>query len=83
MVPLWLLWWRAPLVAGAWLYSGQPGAPLTVCISGSEDIKLWSLHVTAAGMAELFWPRSHIDVDGWYTILVVIDLGECCKREFR
>ena len=27
-------------------------------------------------MAELYWARSHIDMDAWYTILLCIDLGK-------
>ena len=25
---------------------------------------------------ELFWPRSHIDQDLWYTVLVALDIGQ-------
>ena len=39
------------------------------------DIHLFSDFVSAVGLAELYWPRSHVDADSWYTILVVIDLG--------
>ena len=39
------------------------------------DIHLFADFVSAVGLAELYWPRSHVDADSWYTILVVIDLG--------
>ena len=44
------------------------------------DIKLFSGPITAVGLAELFWPRAHPDMDTWYTILVCIDLGEGLAR---
>ena len=40
------------------------------------DVKLFSYQVSATGMAELFWPRAHVDKDDWYTVLVILDLGE-------
>ena len=39
------------------------------------DIVLWADIVTATGSAECYWPRSHVDNDAWYTILLVLDLG--------
>lgn len=39
------------------------------------DIMLFADIVTAIGAAELYWPRSHVDKDAWYTFLVVLDLG--------
>lgn len=39
------------------------------------DVRLWADWVTAVGLAELYWPRAHVDQDAWYTILVALDLG--------
>lgn len=33
-------------------------------------------HVTSVTAGELFWPRSHIDRDFWFTILLVLDVGD-------
>lgn len=43
-------------------------------------IHLFSNFVSAAGLAELYWPRSHVDMDKWYTILVTLDLGAGIER---
>ena len=41
-----------------------------------HDVQLYVRHVSAVTAGELFWPRSHIDNDFCFTVLVVIDLGK-------
>jgi len=40
-----------------------------------NDIELYAQFVTGVTAGKLFWPRSHIDDDAWYTILVCQDYG--------
>lgn len=40
-----------------------------------HDIVMFAEFVNATGMAEGYWARSHVDMDAWYTILVVLDIG--------
>ena len=40
-----------------------------------HDVHLFVDFISAVGMAELYWPRSHQDADAWYTVLVCVDIG--------
>lgn len=44
------------------------------------DVQFFSGPITSVGLAELFWPRAHQDMDTWYTILVCLDLGAGLER---
>ena len=40
-----------------------------------HDVQLYVSQVSAVTAGELFWPRSHVDNDFCFTVLVVIDIG--------
>lgn len=40
------------------------------------DLHLFVDCVSSVGLADLYWPRAHVDNDAWYTILVVVDMGD-------
>ena len=44
-----------------------------------HELLLFSKFVTGATGGRLFWPRSHVDPDLWYTILVALDYGKGVK----
>ena len=40
-----------------------------------NSLQLYAYQVSGVTFGELFWPRSHIDPDAWYTVLVCLDVG--------
>ena len=52
-----------------WLFD-----PVLAFVKG-HDIPVWAEGVTGVTGGRLFWPRSHVDPDFWYTVLVALDYG--------
>ncbi len=48
-------------------------APLLRWVS-VRKLPMYAMCLSAATFGRLFWPRSHVDVDAWYTILVCLDI---------
>ena len=42
----------------------------------AHKVELWSGHVTACTFGFNFWPSMHIDHDIWFTVLVVLRMGQ-------
>lgn len=40
------------------------------------DIHLFADFVSSVALGDLYWARAHVDDDAWYTVLVVVDIGE-------
>ena len=40
-----------------------------------HNVRLYAAQVSGVTFGDLFWPRSHLDPDAWYTILVCLDTG--------
>jgi hypothetical protein len=40
-----------------------------------SKVDLYADFISGVTASQLFWPRSHIDPDVWYTVLVCIDYG--------
>ena len=60
-----------PTIKGefGWLFE-----PVNHWLSCSK-VELYAGFVSGVTAGRLFWPRSHIDPDAWYTVLVCIDYG--------